>query len=68
MCKISPLYDVCVVGDNLFIFSMLPFLLLDGVLCFTEASQFQEVPLFIVSFSVLATWVKFRKWSSVLML
>ena len=53
------------VGEDLSPFCMLPFCLVDSVLCFTEAFQFQEVPLLIVSLSVCATGVIFRKWSPV---
>ena len=57
----------CGLGKGLFPFSRLPFCLSDCVLCFTETSQFRRSHLFIVSLSVCATMVIFRKWSPVSM-
>ena len=42
--EIRPLTNVGGVGEALFPFCRLPFCLVDNVLCFTEAFQFQEVP------------------------
>ena len=54
----------CGVGEDLSPLCRLPFCVVDGVLWFTEAFQFQEVP-FIVSFCVCGTGVVFRMWSPV---
>jgi hypothetical protein len=40
---ISPLFDVGLVGKDLFPICWLPFCLIDSVLCLTEALQFYEV-------------------------
>ena len=53
-------------GEDLFPLCRLPLCLVDHFLCLTEASQFQEIP-FIVSLSVCATGVIFRKRSPVSM-
>ena len=54
----------CGVGGNLFPLCRLSFCLVDHVLCFTEGFQFQRIP-FIVSLSICATGILFRKWSHV---
>ena len=62
--EIRSLSDIWVTEDFL-PFRRLPFCLNDCVLCFTEASQFQEVPLIHCCSYWLCYSVQHRKWTPV---
>ena len=57
-------FVLCGVVEDLFLFCLVPFSLLESVLCFTEAFSFRS-HLLITALSDCATGDLFRKWSLV---